>query len=461
MQLTQTCLTENCKIILIRKTFVIFLSIFVYTTRNTMNNIHKFLLSAGAALAMSCVAIAVEPTDDILRLASNYYAYPYTDQPAPELTAAPAGYEPFHIEHYGRHGSRWLIGRWAYERPVALLEPAERAGKLTPRGKELLAELRDICERSKGRDGELTPLGARQHRGIAKRMFANFPEIFVDGAPVVARSTVVIRCILSMDNELQELKAANPKLDIRSDASWTDMYYMNGWDSDTVCHKFTSLWDAEYKTFYESKANSGDYLKAIVTDLQWAKDSLEVQELFNRLFEFTANAQSHDDIYAPWDIFSKEEVTKRWEQNNAAWFQRMGKSSKTKGMAPYTQAKLLRNFIASADTAVATQRPSANLRFGHEVCVMPMAILMELGHYGQEINDFNQVAARWKDYEIFPMGSNIQLIFYRSTSSNGPVLVKALLNEREMELPAQPIANDLPYYKWDDVRAYWQSKLTD
>ena len=39
--------------------------------------------------------------------ANNYQAYPTSGFTAP--AAAPAGYEPFFINHYGRHGSRWLI----------------------------------------------------------------------------------------------------------------------------------------------------------------------------------------------------------------------------------------------------------------------------------------------------------------------------------------------------------------
>lgn len=45
---------------------------------------------------------------------SNYLAYP---GPQKQLTATPAGYEPFYISHYGRHGSRYVIGKDAYDRP--------------------------------------------------------------------------------------------------------------------------------------------------------------------------------------------------------------------------------------------------------------------------------------------------------------------------------------------------------
>ena len=39
------------------------------------------------------------------RLGGVYFAYPVT---ATKMAAAPEGYEPFYISHYGRHGSRWL-----------------------------------------------------------------------------------------------------------------------------------------------------------------------------------------------------------------------------------------------------------------------------------------------------------------------------------------------------------------
>ena len=108
--------------------------------------------------------------------------------------------------HNTRHGSRWHIGEWVYRSPIDELRSAERNGKLTARGKELLSQLREIEMASRGRDGELTPLGAAQHRGIARRMTANFPEVFAGDAYIQARSTDVVRCILSMDNEMLEFR---------------------------------------------------------------------------------------------------------------------------------------------------------------------------------------------------------------------------------------------------------------
>ena len=60
------------------------------------------LLSVGAAAQTSKREMYGNP----YRNGSTYFAYPGPVQKA--LTPAPAGYEPFYISHYGRHGSRYM-----------------------------------------------------------------------------------------------------------------------------------------------------------------------------------------------------------------------------------------------------------------------------------------------------------------------------------------------------------------
>ena len=122
---------------------------------------------------------------------------------------------------------------------------------------------------------------------------------------------------------------------------------------------------------------------------------------------------------------------------------------------PFSQKNLLKNIIATADTVTQTQ---ATLRFGHEVCVMPLACLLELGNSGAVVEDLGKLDEVWRNYNIFPMGCNIQLIFYRpKKGKSGDILVKALLNEREQTLPVP--TNFYPYYKWSDLRKYYVDKI--
>ena len=88
---------------------------------------------------------------------------------------------------------------------------------------------------------------------------------------------------------------------------------------------------------------------------------------------------------------------------------------------------------------------------------MPLACLLELDNCGAVVEDMEKLDEQWRNYRIFPMACNIQLIFYRPEKGKGQILMKALLNEREVSLPVD--TDTYPYYRWRDVRKYWTQKL--
>jgi hypothetical protein len=139
------------------------------------------------------------------------------------------------------------------------------------------------------------------------------------------------------------------------------------------------------------------------------------------------------------------------------WYLGYGAAPQTGSIMPFSQSNLLKNIIQTADTVTQVQ---ATLRFGHEVCVMPLACLLELGSCGAKVENLEELDRLWRNYNIFPMACNVQLIFYRpKKGKNGDILVKALLNEREQTLPVQ--TDSYPYYRWADLRAYYLKKLQD
>lgn len=420
----------------------------------------KRLFSAAIALAaIAFQGFCANPLVTPANAASQYRPYP-VDSIQAVLTPAPEGYEPFHMEHYGRHGSRWLIEDKNYAIPVAQLEIAERNGKLTPLGTRVLGELRQLRDDSRGRLGELTPLGAEQHRGIGSRMAANFPEIFTKDTHVDARSTVVIRCILSMLNETDALSAAVPGIKITTDASERDMWYMNF--HDPVRNALADSARARYyKPFEARHASRGDFVGKLVSDPRFAADSLDIPELFNQLFEVALNMGSHPErrpILT--EIFSQQEIEDGWQRNNASWFLTGGNTALTEGRSALVQRHLLRNMIESADTTMKSPQRSANLRFGHETMVLSLAVLLNLADYGREVNSLDSLASQWRAYEVFPMACNIQMVFYRSVKDDGDVLVKIMLNEREMPVKGlTPVTG--PYYSWPQLRERVLASLTE
>lgn len=392
--------------------------------------------------------------------ANNYQAYPVDGFPA--ITAAPAGYEPFFINHYGRHGSRWLINGKKYSKPLELLEKAQREGKLTARGEEVRMILRDVNEARQGRLGELSDLGAEQHQGIARRMYQNFPQVFQDGAPVIARSTVVIRCILSMQNEVDMLASLNPRLKITTDASQATMYYMNY--SDSVVKPLRAS-QADLLDKYEKKwVNPKHMLKKLFNDQRWVKANLnddEARSMMLSMFDVVGNMQSHRlfqnvNLY---DLFSADDIYNVWRYNNAYWYILSGETPLTQCRVDYIEANLLRNIIEDADRAITGDNPwpGASLRFGHESVVLPLCCLMGLNGADYQTTDLETLDQHWQTYKIFPMAANIQLVYFRQ-AGNDDILMLPLLNEREATLP---IATDIaPYYHWSDVRDYFIDKLS-
>ena len=384
---------------------------------------------------------------------SNYLDYDRQLSTTP-LTPAPKGYEPFYMSHYGRHGSRWLIGEGDYTTPLNILRDAHEAGKLTAEGEAVLKKLEDFFPTTVKRLGELTTVGERQHHGIGSRLARNFPEIFkAKNVPIDARSTVVIRCILSMEAECEELAAANPTARIHNDVSESLQYYLNqGW-SDRL--RQASREGRKVRNQYEQKYSHPERLmKLLFNDQQYVYDNIRASSLMRQLFEIAANMQSHDTDIELYSLFTDEETYDQWRMRNIGWYLDYAAAPQTGAIMPFSQLNLLKNIIETADTVRQTQ---ATLRFGHEVCVMPLACLLELGQCGAQVENLDTLDRVWRNYRIFPMACNIQLVFYRPKKGNGDILVKALLNEREMTLPAKPVSG--PYYRWENLRQYYLEKI--
>lgn len=395
--------------------------------------------------------------DDLFRAGSNYYAYPAPDV---ELTPAPKGKSPFYISTYARHGSRFLIRAKEYEEPYQLFKKAGDAGKLSELGKKTLSQLADLREEARDRYGDLTPLGAEQHRGIAQRMYDHFPEVFSGKAVIDAKSTVVIRCIISMENALLQLVRNNPELIIRSDASQHDMYYMNQQDSVLYKKRMPKDIYARYLEFCKKHAIHDQAMRRLFNDSVYYRDSIDGYVLNQQIFKLASSVQGtemrhHFNLF---NIYTTQEIYDNWLQYNAFWYLLFGRSPWNGGTQPFTQRNLLRKIIEEADEAIAKEDHGATLRFGHETIVLPLTCLLGLNGFDRQFENLEDLDINgWINFDVFPMAANVQWVFYRKNPQDKDVLFKILLNEKESWLP---IPTDCePYYHWKDFREFYLKKL--
>lgn len=89
-------------------------------------------LAANGAMAQTSFE---EISADLNKSGGVYLAYP---EVTTRQTPAPKGYTPFYVSHYGRHGSRYLLGDGDFTMTISLLEKAENEGCITPLGKDVL-----------------------------------------------------------------------------------------------------------------------------------------------------------------------------------------------------------------------------------------------------------------------------------------------------------------------------------
>ena len=409
------------------------------------------LLSVGAAAQTS----KKEVYKNLDIAGANYYAYPGPSQKV--LTPAPDGYEPFYISHYGRHGSRYMTDNTPYVFAIAQLDSAARLGILTPKGADVLEKLRICYADAYNRDGDLSKLGRVQHREIAQRMYARFPELLSQPLKVDARSSTEGRCIISMFYFCQELQGLNPAMDIHMDASKRDMPFIVE-DSDVEPEETPAMPALERRidAMMEKVVDPSRFMKSMFTDVRKAESFVDGMELMDALYNISSDLQNVPELgISLTDIFTKEEMFNVFRVFNSAVMLSLGL---VPGSTPVYQAQttLRDSIVTYADRAIREDKPGMDLRFGHDGSILPLAYLMGVKEAMGGSTDLENMYKTISMDKLIPMAANVQIVFYRKEGSDD-VLVKFLYNENETSVPG--VGTDVaPYYHWTDVKRYWEGR---
>ena len=394
---------------------------------------------------------------DIDRLGSNYYSYHGEQYPQ---TPAPEGYEAFYISHFGRHGSRYLTSNSYYHRAIGLLERADSANALTRKGRRLLKDLRIAYADAKGRSGELTPLGGREHEGIAARASERYPGVFAPGAKVTARATSSHRCQVSMSHFIGKLKEMNPHLEVEAAYRPEDKWYMSN-SSDSVAPTPGSDQIRQRAAFVrDSLRRTVDLSPLFLKDPSLIRDynGGNPAKFSEDLYDIAEDMQCRPELGMKRTFrkyFTREQLYTIFLSNSISWLISPGYYE---GMTPgYKRGYLpLKHMLDQAEAAIADGSHGAFLRFSHDGYVILLLRALELDGCRQVPADFLNVCDHFSLYDAIPMASNFQMIFFRKAGSDD-ILVKFLLQEQEKHIP---IETDMwPFYHWKDVLAYYRPRI--
>ncbi len=421
------------------------------------------LLLWSLTLSLLPVALRAQAVLDIIRQnpsygASNYCVYPEAIDCT--LTPAPAGKRPFYISHYGRHGSRYINDRKGFDIPYNMLCHADSMGELTPAGRKVLERVRLIIKDSDKRWGDLTGFGGQQLRNIAHRMVTRFPEVFSDSAHIDARSTLVNRCMLSMGTALQEMAIMNNRLQIDMNARKRDMWYLNHQDQLLRHSRMSPEAQRALDAYTATRGKNQRLMELLFVNPDSVRKVVDEEWLNFYMIKIGLFQMNTDNDMGKMlaDLFEPDDIYRLWQKENAWWYIQHGATPLNGGHQPYSQRFLLRKIIQDADSCLQLEKPGVQLRFGHETVLLPLVCLLGVNGYDLEVSDLEQLEVRgWWGSSVFPMGANLQLIFYRSDKDDPDVLFKVLLNEREATLPLK--TDCAPYYHWQDFRTYYLEKL--
>lgn len=383
-------------------------------------------------------------------LAGSLYEGSLRPYPVPRAAVVyPDSLTPVYVSHVGRHGSRYPASNASARLMRSYLVQADTLGCLTPLGREFLKAVDMVISVSSGRWGDLDSIGMSEQRGIASRMYLRFPNL-LDTARIEALSSNSPRSVMSMYMFTQRLTECSRKLSVtaREGADFSPL--MRPFDVDTAYLGFRAR--NEWKPAYDGFFASACPLRPIRSLIgpRMIDDLSVLRELAITQYYLIAgmSAMGIDFDYSPY--YSADEYKALWSIFNLRqYLQRT--ASEVSRVPARIASRLLSDIIAGADARLASGADVAvNLRFGHAETLMPLLSLMQLPGCFYLTTYYDTVSSNWRDYDVVPMASNLQLIFFRSVS--GRIYVAGELNERPVALLR---GSDAPYVLWNDLRARW------
>ena len=342
---------------------------------------------------------------------------------------------------------------------------ARQRGLLTERGEEFLKIYEPLYPKLRNCGGDLTPEGAEQQYKIAHNMYSRHKHIFRKNARIDAVSTIVPRCILTMSAFSDQMLRENPRLQIDKQASNSTMHYTNPFSlqnpdvqvTDEGYNNKYAYWQADFKALCKELMSPEKAFSPLIKDLSILKEFGDPIKLEIALFSIPNNVQVNglmqDEL---WRFIPIEEICNIYECLNFRFYASKGPDTLyQKGRQWAFVWRTMQDIIDKADEDLQSGEYAARLRFGHDIIMMSLFVLLDIDGFNQPVGDIHDVKNVFRSYE-FPMSLNTQFVFYKNRS--GDILVRLQYNERDIALPIRDCGT--PYfYRWEDFRSFAMNRI--
>ena len=390
--------------------------------------------------------LSAQAYSDPHQLYGVYYLYDFHPY---ETVRAPKGYAPVSISHYSRHGARFQDSESAYTRVLDPLLEAREAGALTPLGESLCRKTAALYAVCKDHHSELTELGWEQQCRNAAFLREAFPTLFRTDAEITANSSFSQRCMMSMAAFCVGLKESAPRVSIYAQTSRTLLDETNPGDKSNIHYvpsePAESPWGYDYKTLLDSLV-SRDRADSILLRIFSGKETIRSlipssRDYCSALYNMIAGAGCSGGEELP-EVFTEDDLRLFYQAINHSFYIWAVQGRKT--FKP-----ILSSMVRAADEDLEADHPVVRLRFGHDVNLLGVMHMLQVGTLGIVPESIAELPKTWNCFET-PMAAHFELVFYKNRR-NGSVLVLPYLNGNIVSLAGlEPVGKS--FYRWEDVR---------
>ncbi len=358
-----------------------------------------------------------------------------------EAYQVPDSLEVVYIDHVGRHGARFL-SKASYTRDM--LKFLDDAGPLTPAG----VRLRALCHRldsvTAGRYGALDSIGMVEQTGIGDRMSRRGAEALRQLDSVTAIASYVPRCVMSMDMCSHAVIWNHPKTEMGQGSGPRYNTLVRFFDTDSAylaydrSNKWKRVWEA-----YDAKVSPVDAVRRLIPNCNAVSDK-KLRKMARVMYKIVAGANA---VFGSVDwqaFYTPDEYRRAWQSENLRHY--LTYSANGLSLTPSRMSRsLVADIAASLEHASRPgyDGPAMTLRFGHAETLMPLLSQLAVPGCRYVTTDWDRVADHWRDYEVVPMATNLQLLLLRSKGTDR-LYVQSLHNEQ----PAMPLMTYSQAQEW-------------
>lgn len=370
---------------------------------------------------------------------------------------------PVYVAHVARHGARYMTSAKKLEGLRHAIARSKEQGRLQRRGRDFEALLDTVAHRSHGRWGALSEVGCVEEHRLASQLHHLLPEL-LHGGSVNAISSYIPRVVRTMYEFCQPLTVLAPDISISTTEGKRYNYLVRCFSADTAYASYRK--DGNWKAVYEKAV--ADFVPTEPAVRMLGGDSgfseKELKDITLDIYDILQSLTAFG-LEAPTTYFMKaDEYHACWKVDNLAHYLR-NTVTPLSSLAGRASTPLLLRIIADADAALAEQALQkamlradmtaetvnpcpANFYFGHAETLMPLLSLMRVQGCYTLTTDCDALAKSWKDYDVVPLGANLDIILLQAPS--GEIHIALRHNGRFVApMPGAPM---LP--RWGEYKSY-------